>query len=179
MLRPTQLALRHLKSPVLRNTIQRRFASGGGPSTKLVGPMDNAFNRERLAVREHAAQSSGTQINPHTMQTYADCTFFRSLAKTLHLVKHRCSCEGAIPHLTMYSVVIPALLLASVNAKNLWDEHWEHWEHMPPLEERVEYPYQNIRTKAFFWGDGDKVSDSNFLGRANRQSSQADPVLES
>jgi cytochrome c oxidase subunit 6a len=29
---------------------------------------------------------------------------------------------------------------------------------MPPLEERVEYPYQNLRTRNFFWGDGDKVS---------------------
>ena len=55
-------------------------------------------------------------------------------------------------------MVIPALILGSLNAKNLWDEHWEHWEHMPPLEERVEYPYMNIRTKAFPWGDGDKVS---------------------
>ena len=29
---------------------------------------------------------------------------------------------------------------------------------MPPLEERVEYPYQNIRVKNYPWGDGDKVS---------------------
>ncbi len=29
---------------------------------------------------------------------------------------------------------------------------------MPPLEERVQYPYMNIRTKAYPWGDGDKVS---------------------
>ena len=29
---------------------------------------------------------------------------------------------------------------------------------MPPMEERVEYPYQNLRTRNFFWGDGDKVS---------------------
>jgi cytochrome c oxidase subunit 6a len=28
---------------------------------------------------------------------------------------------------------------------------------MPPLEERTEYPYQNIRTKNYFWGDGDKT----------------------
>ena len=28
---------------------------------------------------------------------------------------------------------------------------------MPPLEERVEYPYQNMRTKNFPWGDGDKT----------------------
>lgn len=55
------------------------------------------------------------------------------------------------------SVVIPCLILGSINAYNLWNEHWEHWEHMPPLEERIEYPYQNIRTKNFFWGDGDKT----------------------
>ncbi|KAI1405147.1 cytochrome c oxidase-like protein [Hypoxylon fuscum] len=53
--------------------------------------------------------------------------------------------------------VAPALILAGLNAWNLWTEHWEHWEHMPPLEERVEYPYQNIRTKNFPWGDGDKT----------------------
>ena len=60
--------------------------------------------------------------------------------------------------LTRDSVTIPCLILAAVNAYNLWTEHWEHWEHMPPLEERVEYPYQNMRTKNYFWGDGDKVS---------------------
>jgi len=49
------------------------------------------------------------------------------------------------------------LIIASVNAWNLWTEHWEHWDHMPPLEERVEYPYQNIRTKNYPWGDGDKT----------------------
>ena len=56
------------------------------------------------------------------------------------------------------SVVIPCLVLASINAWNLWKEHWIHWEHMPPLEERVEYPYQNLRTRNYFWGNGDKVS---------------------
>ncbi|KAK4133410.1 mitochondrial cytochrome c oxidase subunit VIa [Trichocladium antarcticum] len=51
----------------------------------------------------------------------------------------------------------PALVLAAVNAYNLWNEHWEHWSHMPPLEERTEYPYQNIRSRNFPWGDGDKT----------------------
>jgi cytochrome c oxidase subunit 6a len=55
------------------------------------------------------------------------------------------------------SGIPPALILAGANAYMLWNEHWEHWSHMPPLEERVEYPYQNIRTKNFQWGDGDKV----------------------
>ncbi|ROT41698.1 mitochondrial cytochrome c oxidase subunit VIa [Sodiomyces alkalinus F11] len=52
---------------------------------------------------------------------------------------------------------IPALAIASWNAYRLWNEHWEHWSHLPPLEERTEYPYQNIRTKNFAWGDGDKT----------------------
>jgi hypothetical protein len=56
------------------------------------------------------------------------------------------------------SVTIPALLIAGANAYVLWNEHWAHWEHMAPLEERPEYPYQNLRIKNFFWGDGDKVS---------------------
>ncbi|RDA88994.1 hypothetical protein CP532_0655 [Ophiocordyceps camponoti-leonardi (nom. inval.)] len=58
--------------------------------------------------------------------------------------------------LSIYAV-IPALALAGGNAYYLWNQHWEHWSHMPPLEERVEYPYQNIRTKNYMWGDGDKT----------------------
>ena len=63
-------------------------------------------------------------------------------------------------------IVIPALCMASVNAWRLWSEHWEHKAHEPPIEERTEYPYQNIRTKNFFWGDGDKVCyPASFLKR--------------
>ena len=54
-------------------------------------------------------------------------------------------------------------MIAGVNAYNLWNEHWEHWSHLPPLEERVEYPYQNVRTKNFPWGDGDKVRGRSTL----------------
>ncbi|KAF2625952.1 COX6A-domain-containing protein [Macroventuria anomochaeta] len=57
-------------------------------------------------------------------------------------------------------VAVPCIILASVNAKLRWDAHWEHVEHeehLHPREEKPEYPYQNIRTKNFFWGDGDKT----------------------
>ncbi|KAL8691629.1 MAG: hypothetical protein Q9218_003184 [Villophora microphyllina] len=111
--------IRHAVRPISRNTVQRRFASGEMP--KLTGAADNAFNRERMAVKQHAGQSAD---------------LWRKLS--------------------IY-VAIPALILASINAKILWDEHWEHWATLPPLEERVEYDYQNIRTKKFFWGDGDKL----------------------
>ena len=59
VLRVAQLASQRIPSPVLRGTVYRRFASHES-TTKLVGPMDNAFNRERLAVKEHAKQSTGT-----------------------------------------------------------------------------------------------------------------------
>jgi hypothetical protein len=79
--------------------------------------------------------------------------------------------------------VIPSIVLASVNAYRLWTEHWEHVAHGPALEDKPEYPFQNIRTKNYFWGDGDKVSSSSQqFGRSLRAYGQltiiADPVLE-
>ncbi|RVD90101.1 uncharacterized protein DFL_001076 [Arthrobotrys flagrans] len=58
--------------------------------------------------------------------------------------------------LSLY-VAIPALILSSINAYNLWNEHWEHESHLPPPEERPQYPYLNIRVKRYPWGDGDKT----------------------
>ncbi|KAF2245127.1 COX6A-domain-containing protein [Trematosphaeria pertusa] len=58
--------------------------------------------------------------------------------------------------LTLF-VAVPCLLVAGVNAKLRWDAHWEHKAHDVPIEEKPEYSYQNIRTKNFFWGDGDKT----------------------
>lgn len=58
IVRASQFARRHMQAPVYRDALQRRFASTGPP--KLEGPMDNAFNRERAAVKAHAAQSAGT-----------------------------------------------------------------------------------------------------------------------
>ena len=57
----------------------------------------------------------------------------------------------------MCSVAVPCLVIASVNAKLRWDAHWEHVAHDTPKEDKPEYAYQNIRTKNYFWGDGDKV----------------------
>ncbi|KAL9036481.1 MAG: hypothetical protein Q9214_006113, partial [Letrouitia sp. 1 TL-2023] len=102
-----QPAARFSHLPVFRTPLQTRLAS---TEIKLEGVYDNEFNRQRLAVKKHAAESAD----------------------------------------------LWPVILAGLNAWNLWNEHWEHWEHMPPLEERIQYPYMNIRTKKFFWGDGDK-----------------------
>ncbi|TPX14865.1 uncharacterized protein E0L32_004974 [Thyridium curvatum] len=101
-----------------RAPAQRRLMSS--PATASSGT-ENAFIRERKAVKDHAA---GTTALWKKISIYG---------------------------------TIPALIAASINAYYLWNEHWEHWSHMPPLEERVEYPYQNIRTKNYQWGDGDKT----------------------
>jgi hypothetical protein len=55
------------------------------------------------------------------------------------------------------SIAVPCLIVASVNAKIRWDAHWEHVAHDTPKEDKPEYAYQNLRTKNYFWGDGDKV----------------------
>ncbi|KAL2353816.1 putative cytochrome c oxidase subunit VIa [Cryomyces antarcticus] len=112
-----QRASRLVRTPVVR----RPYSSHGVGETGLHGPADNAFNRERQAVKNHAAATSDT---------------WRKLS--------------------IY-VVIPLLCMASANAWTLWNEHWEHVAHGPPLEERPEYPYMNIRSKNYPWGDGDKT----------------------
>ena len=52
-----------MRSPALRSTIQRRFETSSSklplPGAKLTGAADNAFNRERAAVKAHAAATSG------------------------------------------------------------------------------------------------------------------------
>lgn len=53
--------------------------------------------------------------------------------------------------------MIPALIIASANTWVQWNEHWAHQAHEPPVSERPQYAYMNIRTKAFPWGDGDKT----------------------
>jgi hypothetical protein len=54
---------RQLRSPAFRSTVQRRLESSAAtpkPKQELTGIQDNAFNRERAAVKSHAAATSGT-----------------------------------------------------------------------------------------------------------------------
>lgn len=46
-----------LRSSAVRSAFQRRFAST--ESSGFTGAQDNAFNRERKAVKDHAAATSG------------------------------------------------------------------------------------------------------------------------
>jgi hypothetical protein len=47
-----------IRSPIIRSAFQRRLTSMS--SEKLTGTADNAFNRERAAVKAHAPKGSGS-----------------------------------------------------------------------------------------------------------------------
>ncbi|OBT49488.1 hypothetical protein VE00_00304 [Pseudogymnoascus sp. WSF 3629] len=114
-----------IRSQTVRQAIQKRLAHA---EAKLpAGVQDNAFNRERQAVKDHAAATSVMREQDRRK-----------------MVERK-------------TAVIPCLIVSGVNAYNLWNEHWEHWAHREPLEERPEYPYQNVRSKNYFWGNGDKT----------------------
>lgn len=53
----TTRAAKQLRSPILRQ-LGRRQLSGAGEKG-FQGAADNAFNRERAAVKDHAAATSG------------------------------------------------------------------------------------------------------------------------
>jgi cytochrome c oxidase subunit 6a len=146
----------------LRRVVGRRFNSTENKPS-WVG--DNAFNRERENVKHHAAATSSMLSQSMNRQVYkcnwtigTDSNVLQASGRDF-----RSSMCGNLKRRIMgeclqsVSAVVPCLIAGSVNAYNLWTEHWEHWSHMPPLEERTEYPYQNIRSKNYPWGDGDKV----------------------
>ncbi|KAJ5922583.1 hypothetical protein N7516_010286 [Penicillium verrucosum] len=126
--RLSQRASQQMRSAPVRSTIQRRFNSAEAKPSWIV---DNEFNRERAAVKHHAASTSGTP-----------------LAQTFHL------CRDSLPYWWRSQRLQPL-----VRALGALGAHG-------PLEERTEYPYQNIRVKNFPWGDGDKTifwnSDVNY-----------------
>ena len=55
-----------LRSPVVRQTIQRRLAST--ENSALNGAQDNAFNRERQAIKDHAAATSGEYLTKRAIE---------------------------------------------------------------------------------------------------------------
>jgi len=66
MLRTSQRFAAQLRSPTLRSSFQRRFASS--ESSGFHGAEDNAFNRERQAVKDHAAATSGPYLFQRSSQ---------------------------------------------------------------------------------------------------------------
>ncbi|KAF4984446.1 hypothetical protein FZEAL_409 [Fusarium zealandicum] len=96
------------------------------------------------------------QMRVPAQRRFASTTENEFIKERQHIKEHAQGTTALWKKISIYGV-IPSMILASANAYWLWSEHWEHWSHMPPLEERTEYPYQNIRTKNYQWGNGDKT----------------------
>ncbi|KAF3941301.1 hypothetical protein ABW19_dt0201670 [Dactylella cylindrospora] len=111
------------------------------------------LSRSVLRSANPARQAVQSVLLRRTYASQAGSTF----TKEREAVKHHAAQSAQLWRKLSIFVAIPALILSSVNAYNLWNEHWEHEAHMPPLEERPQYPYLNIRSKNFPWGDGDKT----------------------
>ncbi|KOS21849.1 Cytochrome c oxidase subunit 6A [Escovopsis weberi] len=105
--------------------------------------------RQALRTAPRFAARARTPATRRMASTPAKATENEFIKEREHVKEHAASTTG--------DAVIPSVAIAAANAYWLWNVHWEHWSHMPPLEERTEYPYQNIRTKNFPWGDGDKT----------------------
>ncbi|QPC70157.1 hypothetical protein HYE68_000909 [Fusarium pseudograminearum] len=109
------------------------------------------------AVRfTRAATRATAQLRAPAQRRFAS-TQNEFIKERQHIKEHAAGTTELWKKISLYGVA-PCLVAAGANAYWLWSEHWEHWSHMPPLEERTEYPYQNIRTKNYQWGNGDKVS---------------------
>ncbi|CAL5866534.1 uncharacterized protein PFLUO_LOCUS743 [Penicillium psychrofluorescens] len=112
-----------------------------------------AAQQLRSAPVRSTVQRRFNSSNAEVPSWAADNAFNQERESVKH---HAASTSGLWLKLSIFAV-IPCLIGGSINAYNLWNEHWEHWDHMPALEERTEYPYQNIRVKNFPFGDGDKT----------------------
>ena len=78
---PQRTMLRAMRSPVLRRTTQRRLAS---TESSFAGAEDNAFNRERKAVKDHATATTGKPHLQFSLSSKLTCS--RSLAQAFYLV---------------------------------------------------------------------------------------------
>ncbi|KAH6705612.1 cytochrome c oxidase polypeptide VIa [Verticillium dahliae] len=131
------------------------FASSRLPRTFEPPDNDTKMLPQRQILR--AAPRFAAQLRAPAQRRLASSAGENAfISERQHAKEHASGTTELWKKISIYAC-IPALGLAGWNAYALWNEHWEHWSHLPPLEERTEYSYQNIRTKNFSWGSGDKT----------------------
>ncbi|CAA9965652.1 hypothetical protein CFE70_008632 [Pyrenophora teres f. teres 0-1] len=119
-----------------------------------------ARSAPRQAIARAPARAGRRTYSSESPKQFAGAEDNEFNRERAHIAQHAAESGELWRKLTIY-VAIPCIIVASVNAKIRWDAHWEHVaheEHENPRSERPEYPYQNIRTKNYFWGDGDKTA---------------------
>lgn len=80
--------------------------------------------------------------------------------KNLEDKTHHSSGITALWKKITYFVAIPVVILTAIPVTKIELDHAKHREHLRHLSDEewpVQYDHMNIRTKNFFWGDGDKT----------------------
>ncbi|KAK9361275.1 cytochrome c oxidase, subunit VIa [Lipomyces starkeyi] len=89
--------------------------------------------------------------------------------KAIH--HHAASTAGMWYKLSLY-VALPLVTVALIRSFKQETEHISHVKHHAheePEDLPPEFPYQNIRRKDFFWGNGDKTLFWNDLTNVHRE----------
>jgi len=153
-------AAAQLRSPSIRTSFQRGFASQLRPQSIRAPPSQRRFASTVSANAESAvmgAKDNFTKAKEEHEQEFEEEEPENTFVRDRQAKKDHAGGSAELWRKLSLYVAIPGLIISAVNAYVLWEEHWAHWDHMPPLEERTEYEYQNIRTRNFYWGDGDKT----------------------
>lgn len=92
LIRSSRFLKQRATRPILRSAFGRRYAQTR--ESGLSGPADNAFNRERAAVKQHAAATSGEPPRPFYDES-GRLMHYRTVAQTLYIVQSPlCRLEG-------------------------------------------------------------------------------------
>ena len=111
----------------------------------------------RQAIRRYSS------LPPHALKPAfgpADKAAAKAFKETTQNVKHHAKETSSLWIKITWFVAAPAVALAAVNTYFVEAEHASHREHLKHVSDQDwprDYDFQNIRTKPFFWGDGDKT----------------------
>lgn len=84
----------------------------------------------------------------------------KAFIEAIEAEKHHAKQTSSLWRKISYFIAAPALAATAINTYFVEAEHAKHREHLahvPDSEWPADYEFQNIRTKNFFWGDGDKT----------------------
>ncbi|KAK9367620.1 cytochrome c oxidase, subunit VIa [Lipomyces kononenkoae] len=87
-------------------------------------------------------------------------------------IHHHAASTASMWYKVSLYVALPLVTLSLIRSIKQESEHIAHVKHHAHEEEpedlSPEFPYQNIRRKDFFWGDGDKTLFWNDLANSHR-----------
>lgn len=84
----------------------------------------------------------------------------KAFRESLEATQHHAKQTTALWKKITYFIAFPAIAATAINTYIIEMKHAKHREHLahvPDSEWPVQYDYMNIRSKNFFWGDGDKT----------------------